>query len=330
VKNRSQEPAELHRFRIEEDLDDRLDAYLADRLRLSRSRVAELIDTDHVRVNDSPVRKSRRIRLGDRVEVRVPPSLPTEVIPEPLSVEIVYEDDDLVVVNKSAGMVVHPAVGHRSGTLVNGLLHRLGSLSTIGEPDRPGIVHRLDKDTSGLMVVARRDEAHRMLARAISSREVQRGYVAAAWGHVRSDEFTVDRPIARDPKNRQRMAVVDGGRPSVTHVRRLERWRAADLLAVRLQTGRTHQIRVHLRALGHPVVGDPLYGDRWERGLLGAGGRWAAELNRRAGRLFLHAARLSFRHPSTGDELSFISQLPDGLQAAVEWARGRDRPGEPE
>jgi len=330
VRNRSQEPVEVHRFRIEEDLDDRLDAYLADRLRLSRNRVAELIDTDHVRVNDSPVRKSRRIRLGDRVEVRVPPSPPTEVIPEPLSIEIVYEDDDLVVVNKSAGMVVHPAVGHRSGTLVNGLLHRLGSLSTIGEPDRPGIVHRLDKDTSGLMVVARRDEAHRMLARAISSREVQRGYVAAVWGHVRSDEFTVDRPIARDPKNRQRMAVVDGGRPSVTHVRRLEHWRAADLLAVRLQTGRTHQIRVHLRALGHPVVGDPLYGDRWERGLLGAGGRWAAELNRRAGRLFLHAARLSFRHPSTGDELSFISQLPDGLQAAVEWARGRDRTGEPE
>ena len=136
MRNRSQEPVEVHRFRIEEDLDDRLDAYLADRLRLSRNRVAELIDTDHVRVNDSPVRKSRRIRLGDRVEVRVPPSPPTEVIPEPLSIEIVYEDDDLVVVNKSAGMVVHPAVGHRSGTLVNGLLHRLGSLSTIGEPDR--------------------------------------------------------------------------------------------------------------------------------------------------------------------------------------------------
>ena len=330
MRNRSQEPVEVHRFRIEEELDDRLDAYLADRLRLSRSRIAELIDTGHVRVNDSPVRKSRRTRLGDRVEVRIPPSPPTAVSPEPISVEIVYEDDDFVVVNKSAGIVVHPGVGHRSGTLVNGLLHRLGSLSTIGEPDRPGIVHRLDKDTSGLMVVARQDEAHRMLARAISSREVQRGYVAAVWGHVESDEFTVNRPIARDPNIRQRMAVVEGGRPSVTHVRRLEHWRSADLLAVRLQTGRTHQIRVHLRALGHPVVGDPLYGHGWERGLLGAGGRWAAEFNRRAGRLFLHAARLSFDHPSTGEVMSFTSPLPDTLFAAVEWARGGDKPGEPE
>ena len=328
MTNRSQEPAEVHRFRIEDDLDDRLDAYLADRLRLSRSQVVELIDAGHVQVNDSPIRKSRRTRLGDRVEVRVPPSPPTAVVPEPIAVEIVYEDDDLVVVDKPAGLVVHPAAGHRSGTLVNGLLHRLGSLSTIGEPDRPGIVHRLDKDTSGLMVVARRDEAHRILSKAIASRQVQRRYVAAAWGDIGSDELTVDRPIARDPKNRQRMAVVEGGRPSVTHVRRLERWRAADLLAIRLHTGRTHQIRVHLRALGHPVVGDPLYGHGWERGLLGAGGRWAAELNRRARRLFLHAARLSFDHPRTGEEMSFTSPLPDTLQAAVEWARGGDGPGE--
>ena len=321
MTNRSREPAEVHRFRVDDEPVDRLDAHLADRLRLSRNRVAELIDGGLVRVNGSPTRKSRRLRAGDEVEVTVPAAPPTAVASESIRVEIVYEDDHLAVVDKRAGMVVHPAAGHRSGTLVNALLHRLGSLSSIGEPNRPGIVHRLDKDTSGLMVVARTDDAHRLLARAIARREVRRGYLAAAWGHVPADEFTVDRPIARDPKHRQRMAVVETGRPSLTHFRRLERWRAADLLAIRLHTGRTHQIRVHLRSLGHPVVCDPIYGPHWERGLLGAGGRWAAELDRRAGRLFLHAARLSFVHPATQREMSFTSSFPERLQAAVEWAR---------
>jgi 23S rRNA pseudouridine1911/1915/1917 synthase len=298
-----------------------LDAHLADRLRLTRNRVAELISVGLVRVNGSPTRKSRRLRAGDEVEVTVPAAPPTAVASESIPIEIVYEDDHLAVVDKRAGMVVHPAAGHRSGTLVNALLHRLGSLSSIGEPNRPGIVHRLDKDTSGLMVVARTDDAHRLLARAIARREVRRGYLAAAWGHVRVDEFTVDRPIARDPKHRQQMAVVETGRPSLTHFRRLERWRAADLFAIRLHTGRTHQIRVHLRSLGHPVVHDPIYGPHWERGLLGAGARWAAELDRKAGRLFLHAARLSFVHPDTQTEMSFTSSLPERLQAAVEWAR---------
>lgn len=321
MTNRSREPAEVHRFRVDDEPVDRLDAHLADRLRLSRNRVAELIDGGLVRVNGSPTRKSRRLRAGDEVEVTVPAAPPTAVASESIRVEIVYEDDHLAVVDKRAGMVVHPAAGHRSGTLVNALLHRLGSLSSIGEPNRPGIVHRLDKDTSGLMVVARTDDAHRLLARAIARREVRRGYLAAAWGHVPADEFTVDRPIARDPKHRQRMAVVETGRPSLTRFRRLERWRAADLLAIRLHTGRTHQIRVHLRSLGHPVVCDPIYGPHWERGLLGAGGRWAAELDRRAGRLFLHAARLSFVHPATQREMSFTSSFPERLQAAVEWAR---------
>ncbi len=241
--------------------------------------------------------------------------------PEAIPIEIVYEDEHLAVVDKQAGLVVHPAVGHRSGTLVNALLHRLGSLASIGEPDRPGIVHRLDKDTSGLMVVARTDEAHGVLTGAIARREIRRGYLAAAWGHVREDEFAVDQPIARDPKQRQRMAIVESGRPALTHFRRLERWRSADLLAVRLHTGRTHQIRVHLRSLGHPVVGDPVYGHRWEKGLTGAGGRWADELDRRAGRLFLHAARLAFVHPVSGEEMSFNSPLPEPLAGAVEWAR---------
>jgi 23S rRNA pseudouridine1911/1915/1917 synthase len=320
VTSRSREPAEVHRFRVDEEPDDRLDAHLADRLRLSRSRIAELIGGGLVRVNGSATRKSRRLRAGDEVEVTVPAAPPASVGPEQIPIEIVYEDDHVAVVDKAAGMVVHPAAGHRTGTLVNALLHRLGSLSSIGEPNRPGIVHRLDKDTSGLMVVARTDDAHRRLARAISRREVRRGYLAAAWGHVAEDEFTVDAPISRDPKHRQRMAVVASKRPSVTHFRRLECWRAADLLAVRLHTGRTHQIRVHLRSLGHPVVGDPIYGPHWERGLIGAGGRWAQELDRRTGRLFLHAARLSFVHPATQSEMSFTSPLPERLQAAVDWA----------
>ncbi len=321
--NRSPEPTEVHRFRIDDDPSDRLDAYLADRLHLSRSRVAELIDAGLVTIDGSPARKSRRLRKGEGIEVRVPPPPPTSVEPEPIPIDVVYEDPDVAVVDKPAGLVVHPAAGHLTGTLVNALLYRLGSLSSIGEPNRPGVVHRLDKDTSGLMVVAKTDEAHRGLSQALAARKVRRGYLAAAWGHVDADELTIDRPIARDPRHRQRMAVVESGRRSVTHVRRLESWRAADLLALRLHTGRTHQIRVHLRSLGHPVVGDPVYGAGWERGLVGAGGRWAEELARRTSRLFLHAARLSFRHPSRGEILSFTSPLPDQLEAVVAWARGR-------
>ncbi len=321
MTSRSRPPAEVHRFRVEEARDDRLDVHLADRLRLSRSRIAELIADGRVRVNGEPGRKSRLLRAGDVIEVVLPEAPETALAPEPLPLDVVYSDDHLAVVNKAAGMVVHPAAGHRTGTLVNALLARFGGLSSIGEPDRPGIVHRLDKDTSGLMVVARTDDAHSRLARMISEREVRRGYLSACWGHVSEDDFSVDRPIARDPKHRQRMAVVEGGRQALTHFRVLERWRAADLLAVRLHTGRTHQIRVHLRSIGHPVVGDPVYAPHWERGMLGAGGRWAAELNRRAGRLFLHAARLSFAHPVTGEDLAFSAPLPGPLQETVEWAR---------
>jgi 23S rRNA pseudouridine1911/1915/1917 synthase len=329
VTNRSRESPEVHRFRIDEEPDDRLDAYLADRLRLSRSRVAELVTEGRVLVDGRPTRKSRRLRPGEEVTVTVPPPPPTAIVPEALPLEVVYEDEHLAVVDKRAGVVVHPAAGHRSGTLVNALLHHLGALSSIGEPARPGIVHRLDKDTSGLMVVARTDDAHRKLSQAIARREVRRGYIAAAWGHVREDDFTVDAPIGRDPSQRQRMAVVVGGRPARTRFRVLERWPAADLLAVRLHTGRTHQIRVHLRHMGHPIVGDPIYAARWRNGLTGAGARWAEEFDRRAGRLFLHAARLGFTHPITDEELTFTSELPQPLAAALEWARGVERPGSP-
>lgn len=315
--------AEVVHFRIEDPIDERLDRWLADRLELSRTQVAELIVTGLVLVNGDSVRKSYVPERGDEIDATIPVPEPTSLEPEPIPIEVVYEDEHLAVVVKPSGLVVHPAPGHPSGTLVNALLHRLGRLSTTGGDTRPGIVHRLDKETSGLLVVARSDRAHRALAAALAKREIRRGYVAVAWGHLEldGDELAIDRPIGRDPKDRKRMAVVEGGRSAVTHLRRLERWRSAELLAIRLETGRTHQIRVHLASLGHPVVCDPLYAPGWERGFVGAGGRWAEELARRTGRLFLHAARLAFAHPISDESLHFTSELPEPLASAVEWAR---------
>lgn len=310
------------RIDVPEDLEDRLDAVLSTRTELSRSRVTALIEDGSVRINGGPARKSYRPRAGDTIEVVLPAPPSVDLAPEDLPVSIVYEDDSLVVVDKPAGMVVHPAPGHATGTLVNALLARVGSLSSVGLPNRPGIVHRLDRDTSGLLVVARTDEAHRHLAAALASRSVGRRYLAAVWGRFSLDDVTIDKPIGRHPRDRKRMDVVEGGRPAITHVRHLERWAAADLLAIRLETGRTHQIRVHLSDSGHPVVGDPMYGPGWERGMSGAGGVWAAEFARRTGRLFLHAARLSFDHPVSGEPLSFNAPLPEPLVTAVDWARG--------
>jgi 23S rRNA pseudouridine1911/1915/1917 synthase len=244
-----------------------------------------------------------------------------EALAQDLPIRVVYEDEHLLVVDKDAGMVVHPAPGHPEGTLVNALLHHVDDLSGIGGALRPGIVHRLDKDTSGLMVVAKGDDAHRILSEALQRREVRRRYLAAAWGHLAETEVTVDAPIGRDPRNRQRMGVVEGGRPARTHFRVRERWPAAELLDVALETGRTHQIRVHLAHLGHPVVGDEVYGPGWEKGMGGSNRAWAQALARRVPRQFLHACRLSFDHPATGEEMTFESPLPPDLAAAAEWAR---------
>ena len=313
--------AEPLHVKVEIDSQIRLDAFLADRLDLSRNRVASLVDDGRVLLRGEPVRKSYRPRAGDELQVDVPPPPDLSIEPESIPVPIVYEDEFLLVVDKPAGLVVHPAPGHPSGTLDNALLARTDRLSTIGAPLRPGIVHRLDRDTSGLMVVAKEEVAHRALSADIAARRVGRGYLAACWGGIEADQMTIDRPVVRQPKDRKRMAVVAIGRPSVTHVRRLERFVAADLLAVRLQTGRTHQIRVHLQDAGHPIVGDPVYGQDWQRGFTGASGRWADELARQAGRLFLHAARLTFRHPLTEERLAFSSPLPEVLASAVAWAR---------
>jgi 23S rRNA pseudouridine1911/1915/1917 synthase len=310
---------------VEEDPGQRLDSYLAERLDLSRSRVEQLIVAGLVQVNGAVPRKRDQPRGGDRIRVELPPPEPSHVAAEAIPIEIVYEDDDLAVVEKPAGLVVHPAPGHRSGTLVNALLHRIGDLSGIGGVMRPGIVHRLDRDTSGLMIVAKNDRAHRTLSEALRRRKVRRRYLAAAWGHLNGDAVTVDAPIGRHQTERRRMTVREDGRRAVTHFRVLERWRAADLLEAELETGRTHQIRVHLAHVGHPVVGDSTYGAGREKGFSGPERGWAAALARRTPRQFLHAAELRFDHPRTGAPLVFESPLPAELTVVADWARTPSR-----
>ncbi|HEU5210416.1 MAG TPA: RluA family pseudouridine synthase [Longimicrobiales bacterium] len=302
----------------------RLDAWLAAHLpELSRSRIAQLLADGHVLVNGAPARKSRRPEAGDVIEIDLPAPVSHTLEPEAIPLDIVYQDSDIAVLNKPAGLVVHPAPGHRQGTLVHALLHHLTDLSGIGGVLRPGIVHRLDRDTSGLMLVAKNDAAHRALAAALKRREVRRIYLAAAWGHLAADDVVVEQPIARSPTHRQRMAVVEGGRPARTRLHRLERWRAADLIRAELDTGRTHQIRVHLAFLGHPVIGDAVYGGAGARGISGRDHAWARALEKRTPRQFLHASQLGFRHPRTGEPMHFEVALPEDLAAAADWARGQ-------
>jgi 23S rRNA pseudouridine1911/1915/1917 synthase len=300
----------------------RLDRLVSDRLDLSRTRVQALLAEGRITLEGRPARKSDSVAPGMRIEVVVPPPVAVDIPAQDLPLDVVFDDEHLIVVNKAAGMVVHPAPGHRTGTLVNALLWHVRDLSGVGGRMRPGIVHRLDRDTSGLLVVAKNDAAHLGLADALRKRRVRRVYLAAAWGHLAESPLTVDAPIARDRRDRKRMAVSADGRPSVTRVRVRERWQRADLLDVALKTGRTHQIRVHLAHIGHPVVADPIYGLGWERGMGGASRTWALELARRTPRLFLHAAELAFDHPVTGLRLRFQAELPPDLAGVAVWARG--------
>jgi len=310
------------RLSVDEATTDRLDAWMAARLPdYSRTRIAQLIEAGHVRLNGRIPRKRERPAPGDVIELEAPPVEPSHLVPEAIPLEIVFEDEDLLVVDKPAGLVVHPAPGHARGTLVNALLHHVPDLEGIGGVRRPGLVHRLDRDTSGLLLVAKNELSHRTLSAALKRREIRRLYLCAAWGHVADAEFTIDRPIARSPTNRRRMAVVEGGRRAITHIRRLERWQAADFLEARLETGRTHQIRVHLASIGHAVAGDREYGAGGERGMSGPHRGWARQFANLLGRQFLHAAELAFRHPRTHEPLVLRSPLPADLAAATEWAR---------
>ncbi|HET7631721.1 MAG TPA: RluA family pseudouridine synthase [Gemmatimonadaceae bacterium] len=303
----------LVRFAVPVDA-PRLDVLVAGQLDLSRTQAATLIAGGHVLVDGRRERASFRAEPGAAVDVTIPPPVRRDVQAEDIPLTVVYEDDDLLVVDKPAGMVVHPAPGHWSGTLVNALKGRGGALSAGAGEDRAGIVHRLDKETSGLLLVARTDRAHRVLGAALGRREVVRRYAALSWGHLAADRLTVDKPLGRDPNDRKRMAVVADGRAAKTTFYRLARFDAVDLLRAHLHTGRTHQIRVHLASIGHPVVGDDTYG--------GGGGRRLVKLA--PTRHFLHAAWLAFRHPVTGDPVELRSPLPEDLRTALLAAAGPD------
>lgn len=250
---------------------------------------------------------SYRAETGEEIAVTPPPPASREVVGEQIPLDIRYEDDDVVVLDKPAGMVVHPAPGNWSGTLVNALKGRGEPLSSAGDPTREGIVHRLDKETSGLLLVAKTDRAHRVLGEALAQRRISRRYAVMCWGHLADEEVTVDRPIARDPNDRKRMAVVAGGKAAKTTFVRLARFDPGDLLRAHLYTGRTHQIRIHLASIGHPVIGDDTYG--------GGGGRRLVALPPK--RHFLHAAWLVFKHPVTGAAIDIRSPLPEDLRTAL-------------
>jgi 23S rRNA pseudouridine1911/1915/1917 synthase len=296
----------------EEDAGQRLDAFLSARIEhWSRARLQRLIEDSDVLVNGRRVKASYKIHANDEIEIDLvaPPS--TLFVPQDLPLKVVYEDDDLMVIDKPAGMVVHPAAGIASGTLANALAFHFQQLSTIGGQARPGIVHRLDKDTSGLMVVAKTESAHEDLADQFRAREIFKSYVALVHGQVEQDTAQLNQPIARDPRHRTRMAVVRGGRPALSIYRVRQRFDRFTLLDVELKTGRTHQIRVHLAWIKHPVVGDALYGSGRDKTVAGSTLRGEiAGLNRQ----FLHAERLAFRHPRTDARVAFVSSLPSELQ----------------
>ncbi|MEC2304768.1 MULTISPECIES: RluA family pseudouridine synthase [Heyndrickxia] len=282
---------------LEHEANERLDKMVSSiREEWSRSQVQQWIKDGDITVNGKKEKANYRLQTGDLVEIEVPePELP-DIEPEDLHLDIYYEDADVLVVNKPKGMVVHPSNGHFTGTLVNGLMYHCKDLSGINGVLRPGIVHRIDKDTSGLLMVAKNDYAHEKLAAQLSEKTVTRKYFALVHGNIPHEAGTIDAPIGRDPADRQRMAVVDNGKDAVTHFRVLERFDRFTFIECRLETGRTHQIRVHMKYIGHPLAGDPKYGPKKT---IDFGGQ------------ALHAGVLGFRHPRTGETLTFEAPLPD-------------------
>lgn len=282
------------KFTVEkEDAGSRLDVFLSKRVELTRSRLENLIKEKCVCVNGRVEKKpSFSLKEGQWVELELPEIKAPTVEAEDIPLPVIYQDEDLAVVLKPSGMVVHPAAGNPSGTMVNALLHHLSGLSGIGGQMRPGIVHRIDKDTSGLLLVAKNDKSHVALSQQIKEHSVQRAYLAIVLGTIKQEEGDIEGPIGRHPNDRKKMAIVPGGREAHTHYRVLERLNGASLIEARLTTGRTHQIRVHMASIGHPVAGDPVYGPR------------KGNISTHSGQL-LHAYKLGFRHPSDGRELCF-------------------------
>ncbi len=287
----------------------RVDQYLYQKGLGTRTQIQSYIKAGHLKVNDSLVKASYAVKKGDRIRYEIPDPKPCEILPEDIPLDIVYEDEDVIVINKPSGMIVHPGPGVYTGTLVNALLYHCHDLSGINGVLRPGIVHRLDKDTSGLIMVAKNDQSHQELARQLADKTAHRVYIALVHGVVDHNYGRIEAPIGRDPADRQSMTVTArNGKPAVTEFKVLRRYAEYTLLQCQLETGRTHQIRVHLRYIGYPVAGDPKYGYRRDR-------------DTEHGQ-YLHAAALSFHHPKTGAPLFFTCPLPDWYQARLEILKG--------
>jgi 23S rRNA pseudouridine1911/1915/1917 synthase len=322
----SSEPLPHRTLAVEPEQDGmRLDQFLTTLLpELSRAQVQRLIKEGRVVAGTgAAIRSSTAVHADQTFTIEVPEPAPSTIEAEPLPLLIVYEDSDIVVLDKPAGMVVHPAAGHSSGTLVNALLHHVKDLSGVGGELRPGIVHRLDRGTSGLMVVAKHDAAHQELSRQFADREVEKEYIALVWGLVHAGK-RIDAPIGRDPQQRQKMSTrARRARSAVTRVTWSRHFPGVSLLKVAISTGRTHQIRVHLNAIGHPIVGDSVYG--------GVHRRTTSDLRavQRLERPFLHSARLSFTHPGDGRRVDFDAPLPPDLQAVIDDIEARTEPAEP-
>ncbi len=274
----------------------RLDKYISDNSEISRSYAAKLAENGDITVNGKKAEKKTKVQSGDEIRINVPEPEALEAVAQDIPIDIVYEDDSVIVVNKPQGMVVHPAPGNPDGTLVNGLLYHC-SLSDINGVVRPGIVHRIDKDTSGLLIVAKTNEAHESLSKQLKERKAMRRYYCIVNGNIKEDSGTINKPIGRHPIDRKKMAVVAGGREAVTHFKVLERFGQYTLVECVLETGRTHQIRVHMASIGHSIVGDPVYGAKKER-------------FKTNGQL-LHAKTIGFEHPKTKEVMEFDSELPE-------------------
>jgi len=282
---------------VEEELNTRIDAYLSIKLDYSRSKISKMISDGTILVNGKSVKNSYLLKKDDVVTVGEYIEEEMNVVPENIPLDIVYEDDDVMVVNKPNGMVVHPAIGNNHGTLVNALLYYSKNLSSINGEFRPGIVHRIDAYTTGLLMVAKNDKAHEILAEELSKKETTRRYIALVWGVIKEDTATIDAPIGRDNKDRKKMAVTSiNSKDAVTHLKVLKRFKDATLIELQLETGRTHQIRVHMNYIGHPVVNDPVYG---RRKLIDETGQC------------LHAFQIGFNHPTTNKYMEFKCELPE-------------------
>ena len=293
----------------EKDVGKRIDKFLTEETEYTRSKIQKMLEDGYILVNNSKVKTSYQLKEQDNITIEDYEET-TDILPENIPLDIYYEDDDLIVVNKPSGMVVHPAPGNYTGTLVNALLYHTNNLSTVNTNIRPGIVHRIDADTSGLLLVAKNDNAHNILAEAIQKKEVVREYIALVEGVIKEDTATIDAPIGRDVNNRKKMCVTaTNSKEAVTHIRVLERLSSSTLIKCKLETGRTHQIRVHLNYIGHPVVNDPVYGNK-------------KLIDEEFGQM-LHAEKLGFVHPTTKEYMEFTAPVPKRFSEILEIYRNK-------